>query len=264
MIVISPIHTGKAPPVDTQRQETHVNITHSALARATADMDSVPKAGDTVLLASGVKVDPRVAKALDLYVADARPGEDRITARQRIEAAIAQGHNAKLSLKGLGLLEPPPIIPAVFSLDLSDNQLSKLPMLPCDIQFLLLARNAIKEFTHPLPSQLVVLDISHNGLTQLPDNLPERLARLDAQNNALWELPARLPRDLRILNVADNPGKLKKAARQRLATESARRVYDVAMGGPGVSAARARKNLDNTRCEANFDARMARIAPLRA
>ncbi|OZI18567.1 hypothetical protein CAL26_12685 [Bordetella genomosp. 9] len=264
MIVISPIQAGKARPVDTQRQETHVSITHGALARATAAMESVPKAGDTVLLASGVKVDPRIAKALDLYVADARPGEDRITARQRIEAAIAQGHNAKLSLKGLGLLEPPPIIPAVFSLDLSDNQLTSVPPLPCDIQFLLLARNSIKALTHPLPSQLVVLDLSHNGLTGLPDNLPERLTRLDAQGNQLWALPSRLPRDLRIFNVANNPGKLKKAARQRLSTESARRIYDVAMGGPGVSAARARKNLDNTRCEANFDAQMTRIGPHRA
>ncbi|CAM3756685.1 Leucine-rich repeat domain-containing protein [Bordetella sputigena] len=248
-------------PVDTQRMEADVNITWSALAEATAAMTQVEQAAKPVLLRSGVKVDPRIAKTLDIYVANARPGEDRATARRRIEAAIAQGDNAKLSLKGLGLRELPPVLPAVFSLDISNNRITALPVLPCDIQFLLASGNRIKELTNPLPSQLVVLDLSHNALTSLPETLPTRLIRLDVQNNRLSSLPLKLPRELRIFNVASNRADLKEEASSRLSTGSMRRIFDVAMGGPGVSAARARTRLDANWCNANFGVHLAQIKP---
>lgn len=261
MIVVSPMIRNSTLPVDTQRVEADVNITWGALAEATAAIEAAGQDSKPVLLNSGVKVDPRVAKALDNYVAKAQPGEDRATARRRIEAAIAQGDNAKLSLKGLRLREVPPIIPAVFSLDISHNRIRTLPVLPCDIQFLLASHNQIKELTNPLPSQLVVFDISHNDLAQLPEPLPARLIRLDVQYNRLSSLPRDMPRELRIFNAEKNRVDLTQQASQRLSTGSMRRIFDVAMGGPGVSAARARMRLDAKQCEANFGVHLARIKP---
>lgn len=197
-----------------------------------------------------------IAIVLDRYVREGRPGEDRLTARRRIEKAIRAGSlgNAELRLNDLGLTEVPPVIPNVFSLDLSGNALTRLPTLPCDIQYLRLARNQLPELPAVLPSELRVLDVSRNRLAALPDTLPNRLVRMDVQDNGLRALPDRLPRELRILNVAQNRIDLTREAKRRLVSLALKRVSDVTSGGPGVSAARVLRRLDVARCAVNADA----------
>ncbi|WP_066635846.1 hypothetical protein [Bordetella sp. H567] len=263
MIVISPLSNNPNVSLDLRPPQADVLVARSALDEAVAAIEQAGAPGEPVAVSSGIKLDPRLARILDSYVQGAEVGEDRATARLRIEAAIAQGGNAKLSLKGLGLLRIPPVIPNVFSLDLSDNRLSEVTQLPCGIQFLVLAGNRIKLLRTPLPARLVVLDVSRNNLTSLPEPLPERLVRLDVQDNGLSQLPRKPPRELRIVNAGQNRHDLAQEVTRVLLTAASQRVYDVVTGGPGLMAAHARKKLDERTCAANLDAYAARIPPVR-
>ena len=262
MTAISPMSNQSDAPLDTLHAQADVYATRSALDAATAAIEQTGGPRDPVLASSGVKLDPRLARLLDTYVSGAQAGEDRATARLRIEAAIAQGANAKLSLKGLGLLTVPPVLPNVFSLDLSDNRISTLPTLPCGIQYLLLRRNRLRGLLNPLPDQLLMLDVSHNYLAQLPETLPSRLIRVDAQDNGLQELPKMLPRELRIFNVGKNRADLTQAAIDLLAALAVRRVFDILMGVPAVTALQTTRNLDARRCSENLDAQAVLIPPV--
>jgi hypothetical protein len=236
-----------------------VYVTHNAVDQAMAAIAQADAPPDATQATSGIKLESHLATILDAYVRDAQPGEDRAAARQRIEAAIEQGSKATLSLKGLGLLEVPPVIPNVYRLDLSGNRLSTLPPLPCGIQNLDLARNRLRELTNQLPTQLIWLDVSHNNLTHLPETLPVRLTHLDVQDNGLRALPKKLPRRLHELNVNQNRGDLRAAAREHIDAVTRRRAFDVAMIGPGVSTARALSKLDDYRCRVSLDVAMACI-----
>lgn len=262
MIVLSPLINNSSMPLAWPHAQANVYVTRNALDEAVTAIEQAGGPRDAVPASSGIKLDPRLAKALDIYVGNAQAGEDRATARLRIEAAIAQGNNAKLSLKGLGLLEVPPILPDVFSLDLSDNRITELTQLPCNIQYLILTGNRLKALRTPLPAQLVVLDVSRNFLAHLPEKLPERLVRLDVQDNGLRDLPKKPPRELRIVNAGQNRADLTQAAADLLATAAAQRVFDIVVGGPGAAATHARKRLDNRACGANIDAQATHIPPV--
>lgn len=263
MIVISPLSNNTNVSLGLQNLQADIHVARNALDEAVAAMEQAGAPAQPVDVSSGIKLDPRVARILDSYVRGAEAGEDRATARVRIEAAIAQGYNAKLSLKGLGLLRIPPVIPNVFSLDLSDNRLSEVTQLPCGVQFLVLAGNKIKQLRTPLPARLVVLDVSRNYLTSLPEPLPDSLVRLDVQDNGLSQLPRKPPRELRIVNAGQNREDLAQEVTRVLLAASSQRIFDVITGGPGLMAAYARKKLDATTCAASLEAYAARIPTVR-
>lgn len=262
MIFISPSINNSPLSAYIPPEQADVYVTRSVLDQAVAAIERAGGPHAPVPASGGIELDPRLATILDTYVRDAQPGEDRATARARIETAIAQGKEAALSLKGLGLLTVPPVIPNVISLDLSDNRISELPLLPCDIQVLLVARNRLRSLPNPLPAQLVQLDVSHNYLASLTETLSDRVVHVDARDNGLLALPNRLPRELRVLHVTQNRVDLTQAAADRLAKLSARRVYDAVAGAPAATALRAAKKMSGRQCGANLDAHFVLIPPI--
>ncbi|ANN72027.1 hypothetical protein [Bordetella bronchialis] len=265
MIVISPMVRTIPTSLEIPTIPVDAYVKRDVLAEATVGLERAAAPQGPLTLTTGVKLDPRVVQALDAWVARAGTGEDRATARSRIVETMAHdARKARLSLKGLGLREVPPVIPDVYSLDVSDNRIVDLPPLPCDIQYLLAANNRIAELKYPLPGDLVVADLSHNRLTELPETLPGRMVRLDVQNNALKTLPRNMSRELRILNVDENAADLSKAAADCLSSRRVLRVFDVSLGGPGLSATRAARKLDTLRCTANRDHHLAAIPLVRA
>ncbi len=103
MIAISPLSNNSYVSLDLQHEQADVYVARNALDEAVAAIERAGGPREPWRASSDIKLDPRVAKMLDIYVRGAEAGEDRATARVRIEAAIAQGNNARLSLKGLGL-----------------------------------------------------------------------------------------------------------------------------------------------------------------
>ena len=265
MIVVSPMLRTSPTSLEIPTIPVDAYVARDALAEAAAALERATAPQGPLALSTGFTLDPRVVQALDAWVAKAGAGEDRATARSRIVQAMAHdASKARLSLKGLGLREMPPVIPDVYSLDVSDNRIAALPPLPCGIQYLLAANNRIAELKYPLPGDLVVADLSHNQLTELPETLPGRMVRLDVRNNALKTLPRNMSRELRILNVDENAADLSKAAADRLFSRTVLRVFDVSLGGPGLSTARAARRLDTLRCTGNRDHYMAAVPPIRA
>lgn len=264
MIVVSPLRTTPTS-LEIPTRPVVAYVVRDALVEATGALEQAAARQDSSTISRDAKLDPRVVRVLDAWVAKAGIGEDRATARARIVETMAQdAAKARLSLKGLGLSEVPPVIPDVYSLDLSNNGIVALPPLPCGIQYLLAAHNRIAELKYPLPGDLVVADLSHNELTELPETLPGRMVRLDVQNNALETLPRNMSRELRILNVDENAADLSEAAADRLSTRRVLRVFDVSLGGPGLSATRAARKLDTLRCTANRDHYLTAIPLIRA
>lgn len=91
----------------------------------------------------------------------------------------------------------------ITGLDCSNNQLTKLPILPNSIKILLDCSNNQLTSLPFLPRKLQGLNCSDNQLTSLP-SLPEKLTRLYCYNNLLTILPP-FPKALTTLYCSHNP-----------------------------------------------------------
>lgn len=80
-------------------------------------------------------------------------------------------------------------LPALTSLNLSRNRIGSLSVsgLPANLTSLNLSNNPLKNWTVPMPNNLVELVLSYTGLSALP-NLPLTLRRLDIQGNKFQTL----------------------------------------------------------------------------
>lgn len=87
------------------------------------------------------------------------------------------------------------------TVDLSNLNLTTLPMLPTHLTILDLSKNKLSELP-TLPAGLKVLNLFNNKLLSLP-TLPSALQELNAEMNRLVELPT-LPVNLEVLNIQQN------------------------------------------------------------
>lgn len=88
------------------------------------------------------------------------------------------------------------------TLDLSDIEIKKLPILPEHIKILMCSRNGLEELPELLPPNLEKLCVIFNSLTKLPE-LPKTLNVLYIFGNKIEKLPE-LPDSLIHINCDDN------------------------------------------------------------
>ena len=142
---------------------------------------------------------PYDAAALDAWVRDAAPGENRAQAAAR----VARYQSYALDLCGLNLHSLPPLPSHVESLLCMENRLLELPALPSSLKILVCWDNPQLSSLPALPAALQRLDISRCPFTELPP-LPPALRWLTANGCGLESVPQQWPESLRGLELSSN------------------------------------------------------------
>lgn len=148
-------------------------------------------------------------QALDEYVGQGKPSEQRAQAAERITRFI-EGNGSALMLNGLGLTQLPDIVKTLRldTLDVSHNKLAELP-LPAQITFLHVSRNALTAMP-VLPEGTRMVFAADNRIREFRGPLPDTLSHVYAPNNMLDALPP-FPASIAQFDIEGNTGKLTQA-----------------------------------------------------
>ncbi len=130
-------------------------------------------------------------------------------AQQRIknwirETTLSKDYSLVLDLSNLDLTELPILPDNLQILYCYYNNLTSLPNnLPDNLQVLNCSRNQLTSLPI-LPNTIQVLYCNYNQLTSLPEHLPNNLKELNCSRNQLTSLPEHLPNNLKELNCSHN------------------------------------------------------------
>ena len=148
-------------------------------------------------------------QALDEYVSQGKPPEQRAQAAERIACFIGSNASA-LRLNDLDLTRLPDIVKTLRldTLDVSRNNLAEVP-LPAEVAFLYVSGNALT--TMPiLPEGTRMVFAADNRIREFRGPLPDTLSHVYAPNNMLDALPP-FPAAMVQFDIEGNTGKLTQA-----------------------------------------------------
>ncbi|AOB29461.1 hypothetical protein AKI39_00430 [Bordetella sp. H567] len=153
---------------------------------------------------------PEEKQALDEYVSQGKPPEQRAKAAERIACFIGSNASA-LSLSDLGLTRLPDIVKTLRldTLDVSGNKLAELAV-PAEVAFLHVSRNALTAMP-VLPEGTRMVFAADNPIREFRGPLPSTLSHVYAPNNMLDALPS-MPASMVQFDIEGNGGKLTQAA----------------------------------------------------
>lgn len=153
---------------------------------------------------------PAERQALDEYVSQGKPPEQRAQAAERIACFIGTNGSA-LALDDLNLTRLPDIVKTLRldTLDVSGNRLEELA-LPAEVAFLHVSRNALTAMP-VLPEGTRMVFAADNRIREFHGPLPDTLGYVQAPNNMLDALPP-FPASLVQFDIEGNTGKLTQAA----------------------------------------------------